>query len=339
MQLLQQQIRTPEIYSDFWFNSDPIPLSALKGEVILLHFWDFTSQACLNTLPYIKEWHKRYHDKNLVVIGIHTPEFPFSADPLEVRKAIDKFNIQFPVALDRDSAIWKSFHCRMWPTALLIDKNGNIRYIQESIGGYTEFEKAIQALIIESGYRADLPELMEPLRDLDRHGAVAFKPTPEILTGFQHRSIGNVEGFVPQCTTYFEDPGLYLEGRLYLHGNWYADREFLKLDDAESAGGTVVVMYKATEVNAVLKPEGERQFQVFIQQDDRFLTKTNKGSDVLIDEEGRSFVLVTEPRLYRLIKNEEFGEHILRLHSRSNGFAVYSLSFESSVIPGLISKN
>lgn len=339
MQVLQQQFKTPEIYSDFWYNSDPIPLSALRGEVILMHFWDFTSQACLNTLPYIKEWHKRYSDKNLVVIGVHTPEFPFSADPFEVRRAVEKFRIKYPVALDRDLKIWNAFHSKMWPTCFLIDKYGYIRYIQEGAGGYKDLEKAIQGMITESGYRAELPELMEPLREVDRHGAVAFKTTPEILSGFQHRTIGNVEGFVPQCTTYFEDPGMYLEGRLYLHGNWFADREYLKLDDSECAGGSVTVLYRAKDVSAVMKPEGEKNFQVFVQQDELYLTELNKGSDVLLDEEGRSFLLVKEPRLYSLVKNIEFGEHTLKLSSRSNGFALYSMSFESSVVPELISNN
>ena len=339
MEILQQHIQAPEIYGEFWFNSDPMALSALRGQVILVHFWDYTSQACLNILPYVKEWHKRYADKNLVVIGVHTPEFPFSGDPFEVRKAIEKFRIKYSIVLDNDSKIWNLFHCRMWPTCFLIDKFGSIRYIQESVGGYSNFEQAIQALITESGYRADLPELMQPLRDIDRHGAVAYRPTPEILTGFQHRAIGNVEGFVPQCTTYFEDPGTYLEGRLYLQGNWLTNREFLKLDDLEGSGGSVALMYRAKGVNAVMKPEGEKNFQVFIQQDEEFLTSLNMGGDVRQDEEGRSFVLVTEPRLYHIVMNEEFGEHILKLSSRSNGFALFSVSFESSVVPELISNN
>ncbi len=339
MQSIQQQFRTPEIYSDFWFNSEGVLLSALRGQVILIHFWDYTSQACLNTLPYIKEWHKRYADKNLVVVGVHTPEFPFSGDPFEVRKAVEKFRIKYPVVLDKGSKIWSSFHSRMWPTCFLIDKFGFVKYVQEGVGGYKDLEKAIQALITESGYRAELPEIMEPLRDVDRHGAVAFRPTPEILSGFQYRTLGNVEGFVAQCTTYFEDPRMYLEGRLYLHGNWFADREFLKVDDIENAGGSVTVLYRAKEVNAVMKPEGEKYFQVFIQQDEQFLNANNKGIDVRLDEEGRSFLLVTEARSYNLVKNENFGEHTLKLSSRSNGFALYSVSFESSVVPELISRN
>ncbi len=339
MEILQQQNRVPEIYGDFWFNSDPIPLTALRGQVVLVHVWDYTSQACLNTLPYLKEWHRRYGDKNLVVVGVHTPEFPFTADPFEVRKAVEKFRIKYPVVLDIDYRIWNSFHCRTRPSCYLVDKHGYIRYVQEGVGAYRDLEKAIQALVTESGYRAELPEIMAPLRDEDKHGAISYKTTPEILAGFQHRSIGNVEGFVPQCTTYFEDPGLYLEGRLYLQGNWFADREFLKLDDSESAGGSVMIMYQAKEVNVVLKPEGEKNFQVFVQQDDTYLTIVNKGEDVRIDEEGRSFILVNEPKLYHLVKNYSFGEYKLKLSSRSNGLSLYSFSFVSSVIPEMISNN
>jgi peroxiredoxin len=339
MEIRQQTHRAPEIYGDFWFNSDPIPLTALRGQVVCVHFWDYTSQACMNTLPYVKEWHRRYADKNLVVIGVHTPEFPFAADPFEVRKYVDKFRLNYPVVLDKDHSIWNSFRCRTYPSCFLIDKHGFVRYVQEGVGAYKDLEKAIQALVTESGYRAELPEIMAPLRDEDKHGAISYKTTPEILAGFQHRSIGNVEGFVPQCTTYFEDPGFYLEGRLYLQGNWFADREFLKLDDSEGDEGAVMFQYQAKEVNAVLKPEGEKNFQVFVFQDDAFLSLLNKGDDIRIDEEGRSFLLVNEPKLYNLVKNKAFGEHKLKLTSRSNGLALYSFSFVSSVIPEMISNN
>ena len=100
-----------------------------------------------------------------------------------------------------------------------------------------------------------------------------------------------------------------------------------------------MIMYQAKEVNAVLKPEGEKNFQIFVQQDENYLTILNKGEDVRIDEEGRSFVLVSESKMYNLVKNFVFSEHKLKLSSRSNGMAVYSFSFVSSVIPELISRN
>src|SRR5438093_1112387 len=124
MDILPKQFRTPEIYGDYWFNSDPIPLGALRGYVILIDFWDYSNLGSLNALPYLQEWHRRYLDKCLVTIGVHTPEFPFARDPINVRRAIDRLGIRYPVVIDNDSIIWSAFRNSAWPTKYLIDKNG-----------------------------------------------------------------------------------------------------------------------------------------------------------------------------------------------------------------------
>jgi hypothetical protein len=339
MEALPKQHRTPEIYGDYWFNSEPIPLGALRGYVILIDFWDYTNQSALRALPYVQEWHRRYTHNGLVVIGVHTPEFPFGRDPINVHEAIEKLGIRYPVVMDNASLIWGAFRNREWPTKYLIDKDGFIRYIHAGDGSNQNFEHAIQSLLVEAGYHDDLPLVMDGLRPSDRVGALNYRATPAILTGYQRGTIGNVEGFSPESTTHFEDPGMYVEGRLYLQGNWLSDRNYLRLDECDGREGYLTFLYRAKEVNAVLKPEGEKNFQVFIQQDEKFLDEMNRGDDVRIDEDGRSFVLVEKARLHNLVKNKEYGEHKLRLSARSNGFALYSISFVSSVMPEMISNN
>jgi hypothetical protein len=340
MQILpRQRHRTPEIYGDYWFNSDPIPLNALRGYTILLHFWDYTSVSSLRTLPYIKEWHKRYADKGLFVIGVHSPSFAFGKDPLLVRKAIDRLGIKYPVVMDNDLMIWGSFGNRLWPTQYLIDKHGFITISHEGEGSYQNFEHSIQSLLVDSGFRGDYPLVMDPIREMDKPGALCYKLTPEIFGGYQRGNIGNIEGFVPESTGHFEDPGLYLEGRIYLHGDWLITRNFLKLNESEGREGRLIIPYKAKEVCAVISPEGESKFQIFVRQNDKYLTEQTKGDDVLIDDDGRSYVLVNEPRLYHIVNNLEYNEHKLTFSSRSNGFALYSISFVSSLIADVISYN
>jgi len=339
MEELERKFRTPEIYGDYWFNSDPIPLGALRGYIILIDFWDYACTNSLRTLPYIQEWHKRYRDKGLVVIGVHSPQFPFARDAVNVRKAVEKLSIRYPVVMDNDFFIWGAFRNRICATRYLIDKDGFIRVIQEGEGSYQQFEHAIQSLLVEANYHGELPVVMEPLRETDKAGALCHRVTPEVLTGYQRGTIGSVEGFSPESVTHFEDPGYYLEGRLYLHGNWLCDRHYVKLDEDEGREGYLLVTYRAKEVNAVLKPEGEKQFQVFVHQDSKFLAAENKGDDVEIDGEGRSYLLVDQPKLYSVIKNREHGEHALKLSSRSNGFALYSLSFVSCVVSEMVSNN
>jgi hypothetical protein len=339
MDILQKQFRVPEIYGDFWFNSDPIPLGALRGYVILISFWDYTSLSSVRALPYLQEWHRRYAAMGLVTIGVHSPEFTFGRDPSVVRKAIHKLGIRFPVVMDNDFLIWSAFRNRTWPTHYLVDKNGFIRYIQQGEGSYQNFEHSIQSLIVETGYHGEFPVVMEPLREIDRQGMRSYRATPVILAGYQRGTLGNVAGAQPESSCHYDDPGMYLEGRIYLEGDWFLSRDYAKLQSSEGKEGASTVMYNAKEVYAVIKPEGESNFQVFVQQDEKYLTADNKGDDVKIDSEQRSHILVKEPKLFHLVKNPEFAEHKLRLITRSNGFALYSFSFVSSIIPELISNN
>jgi thiol-disulfide isomerase/thioredoxin len=339
MDVLQQQIRVPEIYGDFWFNSEPIPLAALRGYVILIDFWDYACHKCLQTLPYLKEWHKRYSEKGLVTIGVHSPQFPFASDPINVRGAIDKLEIKYPVVMDNDFLIWGAFRAMTWPTKYLIDKHGFIRYVHPGEGSYQNFEHAIQSLVTEIGYQDDLPLIMEPVRESDRPGALCYRATPDILAGWQRGTIGNVEGYSPESTVHYDDPGIYIDGRLYLQGNWLNDRSYLKLNDPEGQEGYLVFSYQAKEISAVIKPEGEKNFQVFVQQNDLYLTAANKGDDIRIDEQGKSYMLVSDARLYSIVKNKEFGEHTVKLMTRSNGFALYAISFISCVISEMVSNN
>jgi len=207
MEMLPQQFRTPEIYGDFWFNSDPITLGAMRGYVILIDFWDHTSYKCLQTLPYLREWYSRYAEKGLILIGVHTPEFPFARDAMSVRKAIERLGIRYPVVMDNDYLVWGAFRNQQWPAKYLIDKHGFIRYVHAGEGSYQNFEHALQSLIAETGYHEEFPIVMEPIRESDRPGAISPKATPAILAGWQRGTIGNVEGLVPESTLHFEDPG------------------------------------------------------------------------------------------------------------------------------------
>jgi thiol-disulfide isomerase/thioredoxin len=340
MQPLPKQYRAPEIYGAFWFNSEPIPIHALRGFSILIHFWDYTSSASLRSLPYIQEWSKRYADKELIVIGVHTPEFPFARNPVPVRRAVERLGIKYPVVMDNDYMIWGAFRTRTRPSTYLIDRDGFIRYMHEGEGSYEDLEHSIQALLAGAGFHGDMPLIMEPVRETDRQGALVYRPTVEVYTGYRRgERIGNIEGIVPESSTHFIDPGVYIDGRLYLEGSWFCGKDYCKVDDDAGVGAGASIRYQAKEVNAVIMPDGEKKFQVFVKQGGAFLTENSKGDDVAIDDEGKSFFLVDEPRIYRLIKNQEFSEHTLNLRTRSNGFALYSMSFVSSLIAETMSSN
>ncbi len=339
MDIIFEQFRVPGIYGDYWFNSDPIPVGAMGGYVLLIDFWDYSSHHCLQTLPYVKEWHHRYADKGLVTIGIHTPQFPFAEDPLNVRNAVEALSIKHPVVMDNSYYVWNAFRNRTWPTKYLVDKNGFVKYSQVGEGSYQNFEHAIQSLLNDAGYHGELPFAMAPVREIDRPGVVCYHASPDILAGWQRGTIGNVEGFSPESTVHYEDPGVYVQGRLYLSGNWLNDRNFLRLNDPAGGGGYMTILYEAKEVNMVVRPEGEQRFQVFVEQDNQYVSRENLGEDLLLDEQGRSYFIVDRARLFNIVRNKEYGEHTLKLMTRSNGFSLYSVSFVSSIIPETINEN
>ena len=339
MELIKQQYRAPEIYGDYWLNSEPLPISALRGNVVLIDFWDATCPICFRGLPYVKEWQRRYSDLGLVVIGVHSPKFPFEKDPAYVERIIRQQDILYPVVMDNDLLIQNLFHTRFLPSRCLIDKNGFVRYIHEGEGSYQAFETSIQSLISEFGYRGEFPMLMEPVREDDRPGVHCHRATPEIFVGYQKGSIGNMEGYFPQAVHKYHDPGVYIEGRIYLHGDFFVHKHFVKLETETYEEGKVILRYQAKEVYAVIDGIGDTNFEVIVTQDDGFLGADFAGKDIQIDNIGRTYISVTNQKLYSIINNFEYGEHVLKLTSRSRGFAFYAASFISAPIGESISRN
>ncbi len=134
-----------------WLNSKPIEsMESLRGKVVLIDFWTYSCINCINTLPYVKKWHKKYADKGLVVIGVHAPEFKFERIPKNVVKAVKDYKLQYPIALDNGFKLWRAYRNRYWPAKYLIDKNGVVRFTHFGEGRYKETEAAIVALLKSS---------------------------------------------------------------------------------------------------------------------------------------------------------------------------------------------
>lgn len=337
--ILSQALRARELYGDFWFNSEPLPVAALRGQVILIQIWDFTCVSSLRVMPYVKEWENKYRDNGLVVIGVHTPKFPFARDPEEVQRAIRRLGISFPVVVDNEQLIASQYGSRMWPTSYLIDKNGFVRLQSEGEGSYDVIERAIQTLLHDAHVGDALPSLMEPVREEDRPGTARFRSTQEIYAGYLRGSIGNVEGYSPESIVEYTDPRVYIPGRFYADGPWLNQRDCLSFVDRGGRRGHFILNYQALEVYAVLRFEGKAPSELLVSQDGRSLDEDSKGEDVMLDATGRSVVRVLEGRLYNLVRNREYGEHTLKIEVGTEDVALYSFSFVTSVIPELISTN
>ena len=212
-----------------WFNSEPLTITGLRGKVVLVDFWAYSCLNCVHTLPYLKQWHEKYKDKGLVIVGIHSPEFDFEKQPENVKAALEKQGLAYPVALDNEHSTWDAFQNQGWPHHYLVDKDGVIRYHHLGEGGYEETEKAIQALL---GETAALEKPMDaPSVDFTNI------QTPEIYLGS--------EQFVPGT-----------ERLLGFQGNWKQNPDSMELlDDL----GAVRLVFHAKSVNFVADaPAGAR---------------------------------------------------------------------------------
>lgn len=130
-----------------WINTPPLHIQDLSGKVVLIDFWTYSCINCLRTLPYIEKWYADYKDQGLVIVGIHTPEFEFEKDMQNVKDAVKRLGVLYPVALDNDYETWKAYHNHYWPAHYLIDKSGQIRMMHFGEGAYGESENGIRELL------------------------------------------------------------------------------------------------------------------------------------------------------------------------------------------------
>ena len=134
-----------------WLNSEPLTTAGLSGKVVFVDFWTYTCINWLRTLGYVRAWHEKYKDQGLVVVGVHTPEFPFEQDADNVRWAASDLRVEYPIALDPDFGVWRAFDNNYWPAVYIADAEGRIRHHQFGEGGYRECEMVIQRLLREAG--------------------------------------------------------------------------------------------------------------------------------------------------------------------------------------------
>ncbi len=130
-----------------WINSDPLTVASLRGKVVLVHFWTFGCINCVHVQPYVKTWYDRYADAGLVVLAVHTPELSYERDVANVREAVAREEVLYPVPIDPDFATWKAYQNRYWPAFYFVDREGRIRHASAGEGSYDIAEQVIRQLL------------------------------------------------------------------------------------------------------------------------------------------------------------------------------------------------
>ena len=331
-----------------WINSTPLSMEGLRGKVVLIDFWTYTCVNCLRTLPFLREWYSRYEQDGLVIVGVHTPEFWFEESFDNVVQATNREEVTWPVVQDNDFTVWHSYENRAWPAKYLIDKDGVVRYTHLGEGKYGETEDWIRRVLDESG--ADLTGASAPLPEDQGYDSTFLgegKMTRELFAGWrftalqQRGGIGQVDEYIeaarasydmddnPAVLAEFPAPGSLNPNLIYFHGPWAIGPESAR--HAEATGhfdDYLALVYSARSVNAVLTSDSGESYKVRVTHNGDYLTEANRGDDIIIGEDGESYLIVSEPKLYKIIENPTWmGQQELRMASMSDDFGLFSFTF------------
>ena len=331
--------RAPEFAKIYnWINSEPLTMEELRGKVVLIDFWTYTCVNCIRTFPYLREWNEKYKDKGLAIIGVHTPEFDFEKVTENVIASTNDHNLTWPMAQDNDFGTWLAYSNRFWPAKYLIDAEGIVRYTHFGEGAYLDTEEQIRKLLEEVGVSLDDVEIgdaSEPTADYRAYSSDrSIGLTRELYGGYQ-RNASSQGIYVaheryydgPSQTLNYADPGNHQNGFMYLQGPWTNGLEKLKhARETQDNSDYIGLKFFATSVNAVIDPEGGPPFDVQATIDGRPLTAEEAGADLIL-EDGRSFFIVDEARLFEVVALPEFGGHELKLSANSPDFAFFAFTF------------
>ena len=147
---LRSQGAAPELSNQVWLNSPPLKLADLRGKVVVVDFWTFDCINCIHVTPALKDWYSKYQDKGLVIIGVHSPEFDYEKDLSNVKDAVARLGVTYPVAIDNDFRTWEAYRNQYWPAMYFVDKAGQLRHVHIGEGDYEYSEQVIRALLAES---------------------------------------------------------------------------------------------------------------------------------------------------------------------------------------------
>jgi thiol-disulfide isomerase/thioredoxin len=312
-----------------FINTKPISLADLKGKVVLVDFWTYSCINCIRTIPYLVDWNEKYADKGLVIVGVHAPEFEFEKNIDNVKEAVKKFGIKYPVIQDNDKGTWNAYENRYWPRKYLVDNEGYIRYDHIGEGGYVETEKVIQSLLQERNAQLGLPSSNDSIATetptTTPKNVQSVDPSkinsPELYFGYQfaRAPLGNSEGFKPDQTVEYSlaNTGSNIEPNvIYLDGRWKNNADNMEL---QSEIGRIVLVYSAKSVNIVAGGKGE----VTIPDDGSTLVGKHRGAD--LSEEGK--FTIDGQRLYNLSMHDDYGAHSIVIDVKGKGFQAYTFTF------------
>jgi thiol-disulfide isomerase/thioredoxin len=290
----------PDLDGDMgWLNSVPLSRKSLRGKVALVNFWTYTCINSLRPLPYLRNWAAKYNDAGFVVIAVHTPEFSFEHEPVNVENAVRDLNVTFPVAIDSKYRIWQSFDNQYWPAQYLVDAKGRIRYHHFGEGDCDDIERVIHELLKENG-AAGLPSDTTNVSSVGIEAAPDWTHarSPETYIGYrQAQNFASPEKVHKDSRQVFSAPARLSLNHWGLSGSWNVNAESAVL---QAVPGEIVFRFHSRDLHLVLAPAKDAKPVRFIVRLDGAAPGENCGVDTAPDGSGE----IRQPRLYQLIRQK-----------------------------------
>jgi thiol-disulfide isomerase/thioredoxin len=306
-----------------WLNSSPLSAEGLGGRVVLVQFWTYTCINWLRTLAYIRAWAKKYSDHGLTVVGVHTPEFDFEHHPDNVRRAAKDLQVDYPIAIDSDYAIWTAFDNHYWPALYFVDAQGQVRHHRFGEGDSEQSEMVIQRLLMEAGIEG----IGQDLVAVDATGVEAAADWYSLWSSEIYLSYERTENFASPYGAVLDTPNLYAAppslrlNHWALSGDWTVKRQAIVGNQAE---GRIAYRFHARDLHLVMAPATPGtsiEFRVLV---DGQPPGAAHGADV--DDQGNG--RVTEPRLYQLIRQPgPIAERTFEITFLDGGVQAYAFTF------------
>ncbi len=361
---LLENKKAPEFYKiegsiNTGYDNQSISVTSLKGKVVLVNFWTYSCINVLRTLPHLLDWDAKYSDDGLVIVGVHTPEFEFEKNIENVKSAVQRYGINYPVLLDNVRGTWNAYENNYWPRMYLVDAQGYIRYDKIGEGDYDHTEKVIQSLLKARNADNDIKNTdynnnktisydngnNETINNLSNNiSSFLVQPvdftkikTSESYFGNQssRSALGNPEGFHPGQILNYSLPMSSSSSNLtssikpntiYLEGQWKNNPDNIEL---QSDTGRILLNYSSKSVNLVAGVNGndkdKSQSQLTIYDDHSLVSNQSRGIDV--GNNGK--FVVNEPRLYNIVNHKSYSDssHSLLIDIKGKGLQSFVFTF------------
>jgi thiol-disulfide isomerase/thioredoxin len=307
-----------------WLNSKPLTKADLRGKVVLVNFWTYSCINCLRALPHIRQWAAKYQDRGLVVIGVHTPEFGFEHQPMNINKAIGALGVNYPVAIDSDFRIWNAFHNLAWPALYFIDANGKLRHSVYGEGDYDGSERLIVQLLSEAK-NAPVPSQKRVRRIAAAGTQMAADEadigSPETYVGYAKASgFASTTPFQRDRAAVYRAPDSLPLNKWALSGAWVARAEYAV---AGKSSASIAYRFHSRDLHLVLGGGGKQPVRFRVTIDGRA-----PGFSHGADTDAQGIGKIADTKLYQLVRQAgPIADRTFEIQFLDPGAQAYAFTF------------